>query len=156
MLKTLVTYISQTGNTKKVAETIFEAIEGEKALIPLSESPGVDDYSLVIIGFPIHSHSIPFRAEDFIKRVPAARKTALFCTHGALTGSRLSREALEYAATLASKTKVLGTFSCRGRVSAEALEVLSKSPEHTAWAEMAASARSHPDENDLEDARVFA
>ena len=156
MLKTLVTYISQTGNTKKVAEAIFEVCEGEKALIPLDESPGSEDYSLLFVGFPVHSHSIPFRTEDFLKKIPSARKIALFCTHGALTGSHLSREALEYAVTVASKTRVLGTFSCRGKVSAAALEVLSKSPEHTAWAEMAVSARTHPDENDLEDARAFA
>jgi hypothetical protein len=36
------------------------------------------------------------------------------------------------------------------------MEVLSKSPEHKAWVEMAASAQTHPDENDLEDARDFA
>jgi hypothetical protein len=50
----------------------------------------------------------------------------------------------------------LGTFTCRGKVSSEALEVLSKSPEHAAWTEMAASARSHPDENDIKDAQAFA
>ena len=37
-----------------------------------------------------------------------------------------------------------------------AMEVLSKSPEHRAWTEMAASARTHHDEGDLEDARSFA
>ena len=77
-------------------------------------------------------------------------------THGSLTGSQLSREALEHAFVLASMAKVLGSFSCRGKVSPEALDVLMKSPEHMAWAEMAASARNHPDQNDLEDARAFA
>lgn len=56
---------------------------------------------------------------------------------------------------LASKAKVLGTFSCRGNVSPDALEFLSKSPEHKVWAEMAASARTHPDDRDLEDAQSF-
>jgi hypothetical protein len=68
----------------------------------------------------------------------------------------LSREALEYAGVLVSKTKMLGSFSCRGKVSPQALEVLMKSPEHVAWAEMAPSARNHPDQFDIEDARVFA
>jgi len=155
MRKTLVTYISQTGNTKKVAEAIFDSLNGEKDIIPISDSPDVNDYSLVFVGFPVHSHSIPFRAEAFLKAIPPGKKIALFCTHGSLTGSRLSREALEYAVTLSSKAKVLGTFSCRGKVSSKALEVLSKSPEHAAWSDMAASARNHPDEHDLEDARAF-
>jgi len=37
-----------------------------------------------------------------------------------------------------------------------ALEILSRSPEHKAWTDMAVSARTHPDERDLEDARSFA
>jgi len=31
-----------------------------------------------------------------------------------------------------------------------------QSPEHEAWADMAASAATHPDASDLEDARSFA
>jgi hypothetical protein len=50
----------------------------------------------------------------------------------------------------------LGTFSCRGEVSSDALEFLSKSPEHKVWAEMAPSARTHPDDKDIEDAQSFA
>ena len=50
----------------------------------------------------------------------------------------------------------VGTFSCRGKVSMKALEVLMQSPEHEAWADMAASAATHPDESDLADARSFA
>ncbi|UCE21555.1 MAG: hypothetical protein JSV46_04885, partial [Candidatus Aminicenantes bacterium] len=51
---------------------------------------------------------------------------------------------------------ILGIFSCRGRVSSKAQEVLSKSPEHTLWAEMSVSAQTHPNEADLEDAKTFA
>ena len=73
-----------------------------------------------------------------------------------MTGSRLSREALEHASILIAGAKLLGTFSCRGKVSMKALEVLMQSPEHEAWADMAASAATHPDASDLEDARSFA
>jgi hypothetical protein len=37
-----------------------------------------------------------------------------------------------------------------------ALDILSRSPEHKAWVEMAASAHSHPNDNDIADARSFA
>jgi flavodoxin len=156
MLKTLVTYESRTGNTEQIAQAIFDAIEGEKSLIPIAEAPNLDEFSLVFVGFPVHSHSVPYKVEVFLKSIPRGKKIAFFSTHGALTGSRLAREALEYAVTLASKARVLGTFSCRGKVSLKALEVLGKSPEHAAWTEIAASARSHPDENDLKDAQAFA
>lgn len=156
MPKILVTYFSLTGNTKKIAETMHNALEGDKTIIPVDEVQELTDFSLVFIGFPVHSHSVPFKIEKLLRRIPEGKKIALFSTHGAIKGSRLSQEAIEHAAVTASKAKVLGIFSCRGRVSPDALEVLSKSPEHTLWAEMAASARTHPNEADLEDAKTFA
>jgi flavodoxin len=155
-LKTLVTYFSLTENTKIIAEAIYETLESDREIKNIEEFSGLDEYNLLFIGFPVHSHSVPFKVEAFLKNIPEGKKIALFSTHGSLTGSHLSKEALEYAIALASKAKVLGSFSCRGKVSPQALEVLMKSPEHRAWAEMAPSARNHPDQNDREDARAFA
>jgi len=156
MSKILVTYFSQTGNTKRIAEAIYEALEGEKTIKPVDEVQELDDYRLIFIGFPVHSHSVPFKIERLLRKIPHGKKIALFSTHGSLAGSRLSREAIEHAVVVASKAKVLATFSCRGKVSSAALKVLSKSPEHVAWTEMAASSQTHPNEGDLEDARSFA
>jgi flavodoxin I len=156
MAKTLVTYFSETGNTKKIAEAIHDSLQGEKVIKPVDEAQELDEYSLIFIGFPIHSHGVPLKIERLLQRIPSGKKIALFSTHGSITGSRLSREAIEHAVVTASKAKVLGTFSCRGKVSAHALEVLSKSPEHKAWSEMAASAQTHPDDGDMEEARTFA
>ncbi len=156
MSKTLVAYLSWTGNTKKVAEALYEELGGEKAIKKVDDIQNLEEYELIFIGFPVHSHSVPIKIEQLLKKIPTGKKIALFSTHGSLTGSRLSREALEHASILASKSKILGTFSCRGKVSNEAMEALSKSPEHKAWVEMAASAKTHPDESDLDDARSFA
>ncbi|MFO7979994.1 MAG: flavodoxin family protein [Candidatus Aminicenantes bacterium] len=158
MERTLVTYFSHTGNTKKVAEAIYENIQGEKQIKSFKEVEKKDfeDYDLIFIGFPVHSHSVPIVMESFIKKIPPNKKIAFFSTHGSLTGSRLSREAIEHATVLAAKAKLLGSFSCRGKVSLEALEYLEKSPEHKAWTDMAASANTHPDENDLNEAGSFA
>lgn len=155
-MKNLVVYFSHTGNTKKIAEAVYETLEGDKEIRKIDESSDLSEYDLVFVGFPVHSHSVPLKVETFLKNIPEGTKIALFSTHGSLTGSHLSQEALEYAIVLSSKAKVLGSFSCRGEVSPQALEVLMKSPEHMAWAEMAPSARNHPDQNDLEDARAFA
>jgi len=158
MEKILVTYFSQTGNTKKVAEAIFENIEEEKQMKSFKEveKGEFDDYDLIFIGFPVHSHSVPIPMESFIKKVPPNKNIAFFSTHGSLTGSRLSREAIEHATVLAAKAKLLGSFSCRGKVSLQALELLEKSPEHRAWTDMAVSASTHPSENDLKEAASFA
>ena len=157
MTKVLVTYLSQTGNTKKIAETIFTSLENEeKEILPIEEIKEINQYNLLFIGFPVHSHSVPLKVQNLIRKLPAGKKVAFFSTHGSLAGSRLSREALEHAVTLASQAKVLGTFSCRGKISMRALDILRKSPEHKAWTEMAPSASSHPDEGDIEDAMAFA
>jgi flavodoxin len=156
MSKALVAYYSETGNTLKVAEAIYEALQGEKEISPLAELGSLDAYDLVFIGFPLHDHGVPDAAQNLLKKVPKNKKIALFSTHGALTGSTLSREAIEHAAVLASKAQLLGTFTCRGKVPYSVLERLGGDPEHKAWAEMAASARVHPNETDLEEAKVFA
>jgi flavodoxin len=156
MHKTLVTYFSRTGNTRKVAEAIFDALDGDKTLKPIDEVAGLEEYALVFIGFPVQSHSVPYPVEVFLKSIPAAKKIALFCTHGAFPGHRLSREAIEYAVVLASKAKVMGTFAVRGKLSLQALDALSKSPEHQEWTEMAGSAGGHPNDIDLDEARAFA
>jgi len=158
MSKTLVTYVSQTGNTKSIAEAIYAAVEGEKSIKSAEDILDEDlvEFSLIFIGFPVHSHSISYKTESLIKRLPPKKKIALFSTHGSLTGGHLARAALEYAAVIGSHTQILGTFSSRGRVSKNAMDVLSKSPEHKAWVEMAVSAHTHPDDSDLDDARSFA
>ena len=158
-MKSLVVYFSQTGNTKKVAEAIYEALPQPKELKKLDEvkeAKSVADYDLVFIGFPVHSHSVPYRVENFFRHLPAGQKIAIFMTHGSIPGTRLSREALEEALILAGKARILGTFTSRGQVSPEAIEILSRSPEHELWTEMAVTARHHPDQNDLDDARSFA
>lgn len=156
MAKILITYFSRTGNTREIAEAIEAAIPGNKECRPLNEVDSVDGYDVLFVGFPVQTHSIPHQAEQFLKTIPRGEKIALFSTHGSLNGSRLAREALEHAASLVSQAKLLGTFSCRGKVSHEAMEVLGRSPEHKAWTEMAASARTHPDEHDRKEAAAFA
>lgn len=156
MARILVTYFTLTGNTKLVAEAIYEALPGEKEIRPMAEAGDLSPFGLIFAGFPVQSHSVPYRAEIFLKSIPAGKKVALFSTHGSVAGSRLSKEALEHASVLISATKLLGTYSCRGKVSMQALEVLMRSPEHKAWADMAASAATHPDARDLEEARDFA
>jgi flavodoxin len=152
----LVAYYSLTGNTRMIAEAIYEALPQSKTIKPISEVRSVAKYDLLFIGFPVQSHSVPYKAERFLESLPPGKKTALFSTHGAVPGSILSREAIEHAAVVASHAKLISTFSCQGKVSPQALEILSRSPEHEAWVEMGASASSHPNENDLAEAKAFA
>jgi flavodoxin len=155
-MKALVTYFSQTGNTERVAQAIYDALEVEKDLLPVKEISDVKGYDIVFCGFPVHAHSVPQSVQSFIKSLPPGKKVAIFSTHGSLRGGRLAVTAMEHAVSLASKARVLGTFGCRGRVDPQVIDSLMKQPEHRSWAEEARSAASQPDQSDLEDAREFA
>jgi flavodoxin len=156
-MKALVTYYSDTGNTKKVAEAIYEGIsEAKKDIMPLNEVDGVDEYDLLFCGFPVQAHSVPGKAAAFIKKLPEGTNIAFFATHGSLRGGELAIAAFYEATQLASPLNVLGTFGCRGQVKGSIIEALMKNVEHKPWAQEAQSAAGHPDQGDLEDAKAFA
>lgn len=157
-MKALVTYYSETGNTEKLANAIYEGIEhSEKEIFPIAEVKEVKGYDLVFLGFPVMASSVPARAEQFLKGLPEGTNLAVFATHGSLRGGQLAVTAFDYAMSLAPTCKVVGTFGCRGKVKDSVIQALLKKPEHKAWAEEAqSSAYGHPDEADLADGRDFA
>jgi len=155
-MKALVVYYSETGNTQKVAQAIYEAIDIEKEIKPVAEATTGEGFDIIFCGFPVHAHSVPAKAANFIKQLSAGQKVAFFSTHGSLRGGQLPKQAFEHAIGLAAKANILGHFGCRGQVNQKVIEMLLKSPEHKAWGEEAQSAAGHPDEHDLADARTFA
>lgn len=155
-MKVLVTYYSETGNTEKLARAIYEAISDEKVLAPVQEVKDIKGYDLIFCGFPVHAHSVPAKAMNFIRKLPPGQKIAFFSTHGSLRGGQLPKQAFEHAIGLAPKAKVLGHFGCRGKVDQKLLDALAQKPEHTAWVEEAMTAHLHPDDHDLADGKKFA
>ena len=156
LMKALVTYFSRTGNTKKVAQAIYDAVTIEKTIAPVDDAPPAAGYDVIFCGFPVHAHSVPGTISSFIKNLPEGKKLALFSTHGSLRHNAFAKTAIEHASSLAKKATVIGTFSCRGQVEEAVIEALLKKPENKAWCEEARGAQGHPDDADLADARDFA
>jgi flavodoxin len=155
-MKILVAYYSETNNTQKVAQAIYDGLENvEKQIAPISEAQALDGYDLVFAGFPVIASTVPGKMESFLKSIPQNTFVALFATHGSLRGGPLARTAFEYGTTL-PKGKVLGTFGCRGKVKRSVIDALLQKAEHKAWAEEAQSAATHPNEDDFADASKFA
>lgn len=155
-MKALVTCFSKTGNTEKVARAIYEALPVDKEIKPIEGLENAAGFDIVFCGFPVYAHSVPGKAQPFIKALADGQKVAFFSTHGSLRGGQLPKQAFENAIGLASRAKVLGHFGCRGKVDPKIIELLMKQPENRAWAEEAQSADAHPDQADLEDAKAFA
>ena len=78
----LVTYFSQTGNTKKVADAIYEAIEGEKETKEFSEVESLEEYDLTFVGFPMQAFGPAQQAKSFLENQCNGKKIAVFLTHG--------------------------------------------------------------------------
>ncbi|MBN1548090.1 MAG: hypothetical protein JW902_15670 [Syntrophaceae bacterium] len=156
MQRVLVAYLSQTGNTEKVAKAIYDVLPCEKEIKEISDKVDLIGYGLIFCGFPVHAHSVPVKARPFLKKLANNQKVAFFTTHGSLTGGTFAKQALEDALGMTTHTKVIGTFACRGRVKPEIIEALSKKLEHEAWISEAGSADEHPTAADLSDAEDFA
>jgi flavodoxin len=156
-METLVTFYSETGNTEKLANAVFDGIlQTEKEIMPIKAVSGADGYDLILCGFPVQSSSVPAKVEAFIKSIPKGKNVAFFATHGSLRGGQLAVTAFYYALTLASHLNVLGTFGCRGKVNEKIIDELLQKAEHKAWAEEAQSAAEHPNTNDLEEGKAWA
>ena len=156
-MKVLVTYYSQTGNTEKLAQSIYEGIEEKsKKILPLNEANNIDEYDIIFCGFPVHSHGVPGKVASFLKDIPEGKKLALFATHGSLRGGEKAITAFYHALSLLKKVKIIGTFGCQGMVERKIIEALMEKAEHKAWAIEAQGSFGHPDSADLEDGKNFA
>jgi flavodoxin len=156
-MKVLVAYYSESGNTEKLAKAISEGIEtSEKEILPIKEVSGVEGYDVIFVGFPVQSHSVPGKAEAFVKTFPEGQKVAYFATHGSMRGGELAVTAFYHALTIAKKAVILGTFGCRGQVKQKIIDALMPQPEHRIWALEAQGAIGHPDEADLADGKDWA
>lgn len=156
-MKTLVTYVSQTGNTRKVAEAIYGELEGAE-LKELSEVQTLAGYDLLFLGFPINAFGPNPTAKEFLEGNAAGARLALFVTHGAPEDEEGVAGWLDSCREAASGAEMLGIFHCQGEVAQVVIDFLLKSdnPEMRAFGEKGPSTKGQPDESRLEKARAFA
>jgi len=163
-MKTLVTYWTRTGNTRRVAEAIFEALPGEKELVPLDQVQSLDGFDLTVIGFPVLRFSPPPDVREFIARHTAGRKIALFITHAMPSHSEdpvlssLLEKVLGKCRQACEKSEFAGLFHCQGELSVSAVNEFktSQSPLLARFAEMRPLTLGHPDQVELCMAKEFA
>ncbi len=158
-MKVLVTYISWTGNTKKVAEAIYDGIAAEKEIKELGQVANIDGYDLAFVGFPMHGVGQPAEeARDFLRKHCNGRNVALFITHAAIEDFSLMPEWLANCLSAAEGTNLFGMFHCQGQIAEEQIDLLLKSPDPQAQdiARRVVESRGKPDKERLDKARAFA
>ncbi len=157
-MRTLVAYVSQTGNTKKVADAIYSELTGEKTLCELSELDDLEGYELCFIGFPIIAFGPNPDAKAFLEAHCSDKRIALFITHAAPEDQDDVPEWLNKCRAAVEGAELVGMFDCQGELSETIAGFLLKSdnPMLRSFGERRGATLGQLDESRLERARAFA
>ena len=157
-MKVIVTYMSQTGNTKKVAEAIFQEIKGKKEIKPMEEVNSLDGYDLAFIGFPIQGYAPAGDAKSFLEERTKGKNIALFVTHAAPEDNPEIKKGLDLCKAAAGGAEILGVFDCRGELSQAVADFMLNSgdPSMVEDAKKRSTTIGQPDATRLKKARNFA
>lgn len=157
-MTTLVTYLSTTGNTQTIADSIFEAVPGEKEIKPLDEVKSVDGYDLVFVGFPVQSGGAPKKVKEFLEGRAAGKRVALFVTHAMSPEAPPLQGVLKNCQAAAEGANLAGFFDCQGVLDKDLADKLLSSPDPfmKKFGEERYLTVGHPDSSDRARARVFA
>ncbi len=128
-MKILVTYSSLTGNTKKLAEGIYEELLGEKEIMPIGEVKDLSQYDVVLVGYWVDKGGPNEEAKKFLEAIEE-KKVGIFATlaywpdtdHGwksLINGEKLVKD----------KNQVIGKYICQGKLSDSIIERFKSLPE---------------------------
>jgi flavodoxin len=157
-MKALVAYLSKTGNTKKVAEAIYEALDVEKEIMPIDQVIDIGGYDLSFLGFPVQRFGPDPKTVALLqKHCQPGRDVALFITHAATEDADELPGWLDAFRSAAANANVMGTFDCQGQLATWIKVIMSIMPSQDLRA-MAKrdDSKGQPDAARLSRARVFA
>ena len=174
-MKSLVTYFTQTNNTKMIADAIFEVLSanGEASIdtVRRIDLGSLDDYDLLFVGAPCHDSDLAPPVKGFLEKLPDSPKFKLvgFFTHSTNMPDDTERNQELYGqwagrciptfenACKDKNIELLGYFHCQGKAS-EPIEGFIRQEiitDDDEWAEYLPNLRKHPDLNDIENAKKF-
>ncbi len=156
-MKTLTAYLSETGNTKKLAEEIFNTLNGEKELCEISKVNSVKGYDIVFVGFPINGFEPVEGARNFLAQLPQKQNIVLFATHAVATDSTIGIKQVKNFEKYTEHLNVLGQFTCMGELSEAMAEVLLKSdnPEYQYFGKLRPETIGHPNQDEIDALKKF-
>jgi len=175
-MKILITYYSVTGNTKKIAEAIYEttSTDYEVHLKDMNDISIKDftEYDLVFLGSACHDADLAHPVLQLFEKTPSTAefKLAGFVTHASYTleGGEYEKSMYEQWAGKCSKSfesfahdnkiKLLGFLNCMGIPSPAIEKFIHDSivTEEKEWDKYIEEIVKHPNETDIENAKNFA
>jgi flavodoxin I len=151
-MKSLIVYSSQTGNTKKLAEAIYDTIADPKDIYPVASAPEADGYDFIAVGFWLLGGKPDTAASEYLAKLQKDNRANifLFATHGAKADSDHVKNAFEQAKSLVPGLRIIGTYSCQGQLSEKIIEKLKTKPVPPPWYAGPSTGLGHPDDRDLD------
>lgn len=118
-MKGIIVYSSKTGNTKRMAEAIYEKIrefgEVEIELADVLEKKNIEGYDFALIGGWVDK-ALPDKAAIRLIQSTSQSKLGLFVTMGAMPDSEHGEQVEENLGKLLEGKQSLGTYKCPGLV----------------------------------------
>lgn len=152
-MKSLILYSSVTGNTKKLAEAIAQALPNP-TLLPVDEAVSYEDYDIIALGYWVIRGMPDEKTLHYLQHLRGA-KLILFGTLGAYVHSEHAQKCIRQSEALGrTHNEVLGSFLCMGKVDSHH----AAKSKHPMTAERQArlnEAAKHPNEDDFRKARSF-
>lgn len=160
--KSLVIYSSLTGNTKKVAEAVQSVIPNCD-IVSIDNLPeNLNEYYFTAVGYWV-DRGLPDAKSKKLIRSLKNMNVALFGTLGAYPDSPHAKGCIRDSETMLKTTgknnNVLGSFLCLGKIDPKLMDYMGKfmGDTHPVTPERKArlmEAQTHPDNNDLENAKA--
>ena len=175
-MKILITYFSQTGNTKRIAEAIYEEIshnhETELKAVKKVKVENLDNYDLVFIGSACHDTDLAKPILRFLKKIPKSPKfkVAGFFTHATTPPEKDKRDNSLFEQWAGNCIKTFekfekekqidykGHFRCQGLPSPPIEKFIHQTiiKDENEWKEYLTEVTKHPNTLDIENAKKFA
>jgi hypothetical protein len=155
-MKTMIVYSSRTGNTRRIARAILEALPKDTEIYPVEEAPSPEDYDRVIIGFWVDKGVADDRAREYMAGV-RAKEVGIFATLGAEPDSKHALDVMVRTRELLAGNRICGEFVCQGRIDPALIEAMQSSGAHPMTPERKRrheEAKNHPDEEDCRKAQA--
>jgi flavodoxin len=176
-LKILIVYFSQTKNTEKIANAIYDGVVSKGHEVDLKKINEIaidtlNNYNLIFIGSACHDADVAKPIQQLINAIPKSPpyKIAGFTTHATYTpeGTQRKKELYQKWAAKCHETfektkeeknvELLGYFSCMGVPTPAIANFIQKAiiQSEEEWKEYITEVRKHPNKEDLQNARNFA
>ncbi len=128
-MKLLITYSSKTGNTKKLAEGLYNNLPfKEMDIMPIADVRNIDEYDTVLVGYWVDRAFPNKEAKIFMEQI-SGKRVGIFATLGAYPDSQHAWDSLVNGENIVKENNtVIGKFICQGKIEPRIVEMFKNLP----------------------------